>query len=222
MNKRTVLIASIVAVLVVGLVIANQWRSEPQRVESEAIATTASPVQRAGGEVDLAVGDAHDSRAPSESLPAEPVAIDGADEAPKESVPARQPFEELVAGIDPSLGDKNVIVRAGDPATKAPDLAEAETQFRTESTDPTWSKQMESQIVDQVSRLSGLGLVRFDAECRETICRIKLFYPPGTNALSSLEQLKPLATQLGFHDIVEAATIGEDGVPMSLLYLHGL
>jgi hypothetical protein len=54
-------------------------------------------------------------------------------------------------------------------------------------------------------------LVRFDAECRETICGTKLIYPPRTNPRSSLEQPKPLATQLGFDDIVEAATIGEDG-----------
>jgi hypothetical protein len=150
------------------------------------------------------------------------LAIEGADETPNDSVPAQQNFAQLVAGIDPSLGDKNVIVRAQDSATKRPDLEDVELRFRTEGTDPTWSKQMESQIVDQVSRISGLGLVRFDAECRETICRMKLFYPSGTNALSSLDQLKPLARQLGFDNVVEAATIGEDGVPMSLLYLHGL
>jgi hypothetical protein len=113
-----------------------------------------------------------------------------------------------------------VIVRAQDPATKGAGLEDAELRFRTEGTDAAWSKQMEAQILDQVSRVIGLGLVRFDAECRETICRLKLFHPPGTNALSSLEQLKPLAKQLGFSNIVEAATIGEDGVPMSLLYLQ--
>ena len=79
---------------------------------------------------------------------------------------------------------------------------------------------MESQILAQVSQVSGLNLVTFDAECRQTICRIRLFYPPGTNALSSSERLKPLAGQLGFDHAVQAATIAEDGVPMSLLYLQ--
>jgi hypothetical protein len=146
--------------------------------------------------------------------------VERADEAPKDSVPARQDFKELVEGIDPSLGNKNVIVRAPDPATNGPDLADVELRFRTEGTDPTWSRRMESQILDQVSQVSGLSLVTLDAECRETICRVKLFYPARTNALSSLDQLKPIAKQLGFGHIVQAATIGEDDVPMSLIYLQ--
>jgi hypothetical protein len=219
-TKRSVHIAAVVAVLVVAFVIANQWRGEPQRVQPKANATTGSPVESASSGARVVAGGTQGSRPPSESPSTGTATIDGADTVPTDSVPAQQQLAELVAGIDPLLGDKNLIVRARDPGTKGLGLGDVELRFRTEGTDPTWSKQMESQIIDQVSRISGLGLVRFDAECRATICRVKLFHPPGTNALSALDQLKPLGRQLGFDKIVEAATIGEDGVPVSLLYLR--
>jgi hypothetical protein len=219
-TKRSVRIASVVAVLVVAFVIANQWRGEPQRGQPKANTTTGAPEEPASSGAQVVVRGTQDSRSASESPSARTSTVDDADEAPKDSVSAQQNLAELVGGIDPLLSDRNLIVRAQDPATKGPGLADVELRFRTEGTDPTWSKQMESKILDQVSRISGLGLVRFDAECRETICRIKLFHPPRTNPLSALEQLKPLGTQLGFDNIVEAATIGEDGVPVSLLYLQ--
>jgi len=50
--------------------------------------------------------------------------------------------------------------------------------------------------------------------------RVKLFYPPGTNALSSLEKLRPIAQPIGFDHVVEVATLGEQGVPISLLYFQ--
>jgi len=220
MTKRSVPIAAVVAILAVAFVIANHWRGELQRVQTKANAATGSPVEPASSEAQVVAGGTQGSRSPSESPSTGTVTIDAADEAPTDSVPAQQQLAELVAGIDPLLGDKNLIVRAQDPGTKGLGLGDVEQRFRTEATDPRWSEQMESKIIDQVSRVSGLGLVRFDAECRATICRIKLFYPPRTNPLSSLDRLKPLGTQLGFDDIVEAATIGEDGVPVSLLYLQ--
>jgi hypothetical protein len=217
---RSVRIGSVVAVLVVALVIANQWRGQPQLLPPKPSAATGSSVESASSGIPVTAGGAQDSRSPSESPSAAPSTIGGADGAPQNSVPALQELEEVVEGIDPSLVGKNLILPARDPATKGPGLVGVEQKFKQEGTDPLWSRRMESQILDQVARVSGLSLVTLNAECRETICRVKLVYPPRTNALSSLEQLKPLAKQLGFGDIVEAATIGEDGVPMSLVYLQ--
>lgn len=219
MTRRSVQFGSAVAVLLVALAIASQWHDRPQSPSPETSATTGRRVEPASSGTPIAVGGTEESRSPSELSSAAVSAIHDAGEAPPESAPAQQDFKELVASIDPLLGDKNVIVRA--PASpNAPSLADAEQRFRTEGADPAWSKQMQSQILDQVSQLSGLSLVTLEAECRETICRLKLFYPPRTNALSAMEQLKPVARQLGFGQIVEAATLAEDGVPMSLLYLQ--
>ena len=94
-----------------------------------------------------------------------------------------------------------------------------ELRFRTEHP-AEWARPMESQLADQLSRINGLGLVRFDAECRQTLCRLKLFHPAGTNPVPLLQELKLVGAQLGFDHVAGAATMGEEGVPMSLLYLR--
>jgi hypothetical protein len=144
--------------------------------------------------------------------------IEDADEGLEHSVATEQDLTELVGGIDPLLRDRNLITRPRDSTRTAYDLEDMELRFSAEGTDPTWSNWMEARILGQVSQVTGLGLVALDAECRETICRIKLFHPPGADALSSLDKLKPIGKQIGFGHGVEVATIGEDGVPISLLY----
>jgi hypothetical protein len=136
------------------------------------------------------------------------------------SVPEDEDLGALVAGIDPSLRDRNVIVPSGGSKPDGPGLEDLELRFRAEHVDPSWSDAMEARILDQLSHVTGLGLVAFDARCRATICRVKLFYPPGTSALSSLDELKPVAMQIGFDHVLEVATIGEDGVPVAVLYFQ--
>ncbi len=220
MTKRSFQIGSVVAVGVVTFVIATHWREQPQTGTPKADARAESRAEPADHGVSITAGDTQDARSPSGPPPAAALIVEHADAAPKGPVTALQELEEVVEGIDPSLGGKNLIVVARDSTTKGPGLVEMEQQFRREGTDPAWSKQMESQILDQISRVSGLSLVTLNAECRETICRAKLVYPPAKNVLSWLERLKPLATQLGFFAVVELATIGEDGVPMSVIYLQ--
>jgi hypothetical protein len=216
--ERSVWIGSVVAALIVALVLVNQWRGRARDIPANANAAAEAP----GVPVSSTprIPGAQDSRTASEASVTAALASEDTGEAPQDAVPAEQDLEALVRGIDPLLGNRNLIVRAPDPATDGPGLVDIERRFQTEGTDPAWSERMESQILDTVSRVGGLNLITFDAQCRETVCRIKLFYPPRTDALSSLEQLKPLATQLGFGRIVEAATIGEDGAPMALLYLQ--
>jgi hypothetical protein len=216
--KRSFRIGFVVAALIAALVLVTQWRDWAQDIRPNANVAAETPEVPARSAARVA--GAQDSRTASEASATIASAIEDADGAPQDAVPAEQDLEALVQGIDPLLGDKNLIVRAPDPGTDGPGLVEIERRFQTEGTDPAWSERTESRILDSVSQVSGLNLITFDAECRETVCRIKLFYPPRTDALSSLEQLKPLATQLGFGHIVEAATIGEDGAPMSLLYLQ--
>ncbi|HUF72279.1 MAG TPA: hypothetical protein VMR74_05205 [Gammaproteobacteria bacterium] len=219
MIKRSVRIGSVVAVLIAALAITYQWRGSPDGVPSETDGTPGDSVVVARSETGVALGAMQEYRAPSEPSSAAVLPAERADDFPN-GAPTEQDMRELVEGIDPLLGQTNLIVRAPDAAGEAPGLVDMELQFRTEGTDTDWSRLMESRIFDQVSQVSGISLVTIEAECRETICRIKLFYPPNANALSSLEQLKPLATQLGFSHVVEAATIDENDVPMSLLYLQ--
>jgi len=218
--KRSVRIGSLVAMLIVALAMTYRWRGSPDGVSSEADGVPRDSVEVAGSETGVASGAMQDSRSPSEPSSAAVSVAERTDDLP-DGAATEQDLRKLVEGIDPLLGQRNLIVRAPDPAARnAPGLVDMELQFRTEGTDAEWSRRMESRIFDQVSQVSGLRLVTLEAECRETICRIKLFYPPNANALSSLEQLKPLATQLGFSHMVEAATIEENDVPMSLLYLQ--
>lgn len=218
-TKRSVRIGSACAALVIALAIVYQWRGPPDRAPSEASAGPADSAATAREEPDRGSRATQELRSPSEPSSTAASAGETTDDAPEDPLPLDE-LRELVEGIDPLLGQSNMIVRAPDPGHSGPGLVDVESQFRTESADPDWSGQMESRILDQVARLGELSLVTLEAECRETICRLKLFYPPGTNALSTVDRLKPLATELGFSHVVAAATLEENGVSMSLLYLQ--
>jgi hypothetical protein len=113
-----------------------------------------------------------------------------------------------------------VIVRAPDPKQTGPGFEELESRFGTERADPSWSPGMEARILEEVSLVDGLKLASLEAECRATICRLKLFHSAGTNALSSLGKLVPMATPSGFDHVARVATLDETGVPISLLYFR--
>lgn len=212
--KKPVLIAAVTALLAVILVLANQWRGRFDLAPVELDVATPRGVEDARTSARVA-----DSTVPAEPSTATLV-TDDAPVVPREPVAPERDFAALLGGIDPSLRGQNLIVRAQSSESAGPGFEDVVSRFSAEGTDPNWSDGMEARILDQVSQLSGLKLVSIDAECRETICRVKLFYPPSTNAFSSLDQLRPIANQIGFDHVVEAATVGDDGVPISLLYFQ--
>lgn len=134
-------------------------------------------------------------------------------------VPAERDLGALAAGIDPLLSNRNLITRT-DPTRQGPGFQELESLFTAERADPSWADGMEARILDRIARIADIQLVTVDAECRETICRVKLFYPPGTNSLASRDELLPIASQIGLSRMVDVVTIGDDDVPISLLYLQ--
>jgi hypothetical protein len=78
--------------------------------------------------------------------------------------------------------------------------------FATESKDPSWSDLTEAQILDEVSRLSGLSLVSIDVECRATLCRV--------------ESVLPVKDAMAWQRIVGvASTLGLDA-PLPLVAVH--
>ena len=207
---RSILVASVVVLLAVVLVIGSRWREQPN---GSAI------------ELDAATADLKDS------APAAPVTLSNPREARPPTVqpptPAELPRDSteedlgaVIAGIDPLLRERNVIVRAPDPKQTGPGFLELESRFGTETVDPTWSRGMEARILEQVAQVKGLKLVSLEAECRATICRLKVVHPAGTNALSSLGNFAPIATAIGFGDVVQVATLDETGVPLALLYFQ--
>jgi hypothetical protein len=200
--------------LAVMLVIGNRGRDEtnPYAVEPDAAAADSQEVARVARMT---------PPSPQEALPP---AVE-ATTTPASEVTRDSPHEDLsavIAGIDPLLRGRsvNLIVRAPDPKQTGPGFEELESRFGTERADPSWSPGMEARILEEVSLVDGLKLASLEAECRATICRLKLFHSAGTNALSSLGKLVPMATPSGFDHVARVATLDETGVPISLLYFR--
>jgi hypothetical protein len=212
--------AAAAVLLAVVLVIAHPWRGRPERSTTQ----THAAMRRGGDDASAgarAAADATQTPPPPKDAAESPIpAAADAAEASRAAVPAAQDFAALAEGVDPLLRERNLIVRSGDPQQNGPGFEDLESRFGRESADASWSSGMEARILGQISQLPGLGLVALDAECRATICRVKLVYPPGTNALSSSAKLRPIATQIGFAHVVEVATLGDDGAPISLLYFE--
>jgi hypothetical protein len=209
---RIVLVA---AFLVVAVVIASRWPGSSDQPPIDEPA----PIRRAADDAGQAAGPGVEATPFVQPSPdAQASAAAGTDEASGEPPPPESDFKALVEGVDPLLRERNVIVRSVNQEQTAPRFEELESRFAAEGTDAGWSDGMEAQILDQVSQITGLRLVSVEAECRETVCRLKLFYPAGTNSLASLDQFRPIASRIGLGQVVEVATIGDDGVPVSLLY----
>lgn len=207
---RSILIASVAVLLALVLVIGSRWREQPKRSGIELDAATVAL------KVAVPVAPITPS-SPRESLPATPQpATTLASEVPHDSTD----LGAVVERIDPLLRERNVIMRAPDSKQAGPGFVELESRFGTETADPTWSRGMEARILDQVAQVNGLKLVSLEAECRATICRVKFFHPAGTNALSSLTKLVPMATAIGFSGVAQVATLDGKGVPISLLYFQ--
>jgi hypothetical protein len=77
---------------------------------------------------------------------------------------------------------------------------------------------MEMRILDEVAQVAGLKLVSLEAECRATICRVKLVHPPGTNALTSLRNLVSMAIKIGFAHVVHRNARRESGADVGTLF----
>jgi hypothetical protein len=123
-----------------------------------------------------------------------------------------------VAGdMDPQRGSRISIVPR---RREAPGFMAMELQFGTEAPDPSWSGTAEARILGRVLQITGLELVSLTAECRATICRVQLLHPPGTRVRPSLNTLKAPANEIGLGHAAEVATLGDDGVPISVLYFQ--
>jgi hypothetical protein len=209
---RSILVASVVVLLAVVLVIGSRWRDATNRDAVEPDAAAADSQE--AGSVARTTPPSPQEALPPAVEPTTTLASEITGDSPDEDLSA------VIAGIDPLLRERNVIVRAPDPKQTGPGFVGLESRFGTESADPSWSPGTEARILEQVAHVDGLKLVSLEAQCRATICRLKLFHPAGTNALSPLGKLVPMATAIGFSHVVQVATLDQNGVAISLLYFQ--
>jgi hypothetical protein len=212
MANKPILIVSAVALLSGVVLIASEWRGEPEGTPAEPDAAARgledAPTDGRGPVPEMQAARSPGATPATNALPAE---------LSQDTASQDQDPRALMAGIDPLLRDRAVIM----PTRTGPGFAEIESRFRGETADPRWSSGMEARILGEVAQIPGLKLVSLEAQCRATICRVKLFHPAGTKPLLLSDNLEPIAKQIGFAHAIEVATLGEDGVPISLLYFQG-
>lgn len=127
----------------------------------------------------------------------------GAATATDESRHARVNRPSIHGDVDPVEPTYQVV-----PGWPGP--AEAELRFRGEGKDPRWSRQTENRLLTLVSQLDALALSRLEADCRETMCRLLLVYPPGIEPTYTIRQIYERIDELGLGPML-AETRAEAG-----------
>jgi hypothetical protein len=103
-----------------------------------------------------------------------------------------------------------------------PTFAEAEQQFSLESDDAAWSRGAASGILDKLSVIPELDLLDAGAECRATLCRVRLLFPEKseTETLYALRQIFALAYDVGLHPLASEIAVDDSGLPVLRLFLR--
>jgi hypothetical protein len=127
----------------------------------------------------------------------------GVDTATDESRHARGNPHSIRGDIDP-------VEPAYQTVPGWPGPAEAELRFRGEGKDPLWSRQTENGLLTMISQLDALALSRLEADCRESMCKLLLVYPPGIEPIYTIRQIYERADGLGLGPVL-AETRAEAG-----------
>ena len=69
---------------------------------------------------------------------------------------------------------------------------ERERLFRLERRDSAWAQQMEQAIAEKIATWTRPAVNLLSAECRETLCRISMLWPPDPNMPDMGQQLSSL------------------------------
>lgn len=107
----------------------------------------------------------------------------------------------------------------GKPAFDAlagwPGFAEAALRFDNEARDAQWATVTEGRLLSTISQLDGVALNRLEADCRESMCRLLLLYPPDIEPIYSVRQIYGRADELGLGPVL-AETQVKPGEPAKL------
>jgi hypothetical protein len=77
---------------------------------------------------------------------------------------------------------------------------------------------MEERILGQLSQSTGLAVSSIEVDCRQSICRIRLIYPPGRRG--SPAQLDTLLSTLGFEPRIDFTFGAVNALPVTTAYLR--
>jgi hypothetical protein len=97
---------------------------------------------------------------------------------------------------------------------------EAEQRFGIEQRDAAWSETAEAGILGNLSLVPDLGLVQVDVECRVTLCRLRLLFPPGTETTYAIRRIYALAENIGLGPVSADTGIGSGNLPILRLFLR--
>jgi hypothetical protein len=212
---KLVPVALSMLLLAAALVIAQWNRSENPPTDTGRTAREGS--EASGSSRSVAAEAAADAESPPTPTPARPAST--VQQRPA-TLRTAEDLGAIAEGIDPQLRNRLLLSPRRPNTGEGPNFIEMESQFGTETADANWSGAAEARILGRIAQIANLELVSLNAECRATICRVKLFHPPGTKVRSSLDTLKLPADEMGFGHAEEVATLGDDGVPISVLYFR--
>ena len=95
-----------------------------------------------------------------------------------------------------------------------------EDRFIAQTKDPDWAISMENEIYARVSLIPEFSATTLDAECRESMCRLKVYFPPSTSAIIAFyRQIQPMLRDLNHDSQVAASTLAEEPVQSTIVYL---
>jgi hypothetical protein len=90
-------------------------------------------------------------------------------------------------------------------------------EFGAQKRDPQWSQRTESMILSELAATPGLAAQSVAVECRETLCRVEIVHPRGVRPDRPL--FDDSGDSLGVEGTMRALFIGQDGAPITLVYL---
>ena len=135
--------------------------------------------------------------------------------------PARTPTEpdsRASGGHDPAGAEPNGRAARPEPEPRPdpvaipaigwPDLAEARSRFEAEDGDPAWSATTEARLLGLIAELERLALYRHAVDCRESLCRLELLFPPGAAPIDALRQLYRRVAELGLAPVLAEPETG--------------
>ena len=93
-------------------------------------------------------------------------------------------------------------------------------RFAAQAPDFEWGALVEAVIYRRVSQLADFPVTTLRAECRETMCRLVVYYPPDTNAMLAFSsRIVNMTRDLETVSVFAESTMPDDVVQSTIVYL---
>jgi hypothetical protein len=151
-----------------------------------------------------------------------------------ESLPALPATSLEASGLrrdeDPALAESEPVditdagtASAAEPADAPvgwPSFPQATRAFDAETVDPGWSDAAEARILSNLSLIANLGLLDVEAECRESLCRVRLLFPAGAQPIYALRRIFDFAREIGLQPLASEQDIDAGDLPVLRMFLR--